>query len=102
MEKKEIELEETLRKFKENGCKFAKCWRCGHLIVIANGKNIKYEIDAQIKGLKSNGYDILKITNELSICCHEPNYRFLSLDFYEDNEWVFQKRREEFLSQFRK
>ncbi|MCK4454272.1 hypothetical protein KAU51_02905 [Candidatus Parcubacteria bacterium] len=98
MGKKKIELEETSEEFKKNGCKFARC-DCGRLIVIANGENIKQEIYAQIKGLKSNGYDPLTIANELSICCHEPNYRFLSLDFDEDEEWIFQEIREEFLSQ---
>ena len=101
MEKKKIELEETLEEFKKNGRKFARCRHCGHLIVIVNGENIEQVICNQIKGLKNNKnkFDILGIANKFSTCCKEPNYRFLPLDSYKDNELIFRERRKDFLSQ---
>ena len=94
-----IKIEETSEKFKKNGWRFAKCRRCGHLIVISDNGNIKQEICGQIKGLKSNGCDSLTIANELSICCQEPNYKTILFDF--DEEWIFTEIRKEFLDQFR-
>ena len=102
MRKKKIEIEETSEEFKKNGWRFAKCRHCGHLVVISDNGNIKQQIYCQIKGLKGNGCSPLIIANKISICCDEPNYKTILLDFNKDNEWIFQEIREEFLSQFRK